>query len=53
MNVYSTIPKFGWKIAAVYDEKNINAMANDLRISMVIVALITLLVIFAAMYIHD
>ncbi len=49
--IYSTIPKFGWKVLAVYDAKNINAMANDLRISMVTVALITLLVIFVALYI--
>ena len=48
--VYSTIPQFGWKIGAVYDEKNVNAMASDLRLSMVIVALATLLVIFAVLY---
>ena len=49
-NIYSTIPKFGWKIGAIYDEKNINAMAIDLRNSMLIVALVTLLVIFTALY---
>ena len=49
-NVFSTIPKFGWKIVAVYEDKNINAMANDLRNSMLIVALVTLLFIFAALY---
>ncbi|WP_342512974.1 methyl-accepting chemotaxis protein [Sporosarcina sp. FSL K6-1522] len=49
--IYSTLPEFGWKVLAVYDEKNINEMANDLRISMVIVALVTLFVIFAALYI--
>ncbi|MEK5184601.1 methyl-accepting chemotaxis protein [Solibacillus sp. FSL W7-1324] len=49
-NIYSTIPKFGWKIGAVYDEKNINALAIDLRNSMLIVAIVTLLVIFTALY---
>ncbi|MEK4406577.1 methyl-accepting chemotaxis protein [Sporosarcina sp. FSL K6-6792] len=49
-NIYSTIPRFGWKIGAIYDEKNINAMATDLRNSMLIVALATLLVIFTALY---
>ncbi len=49
-NIYSTIPKFGWKIGAIYDEKNINATATDLRNSMLIVALATLLVIFIALY---
>ncbi|QNK87813.1 methyl-accepting chemotaxis protein [Sporosarcina sp. resist] len=50
VNIYSTIPKFGWKIGAIYDEKNINEMATDLRKSMLIVALATLLVIFTALY---
>ncbi|MER2089764.1 MAG: methyl-accepting chemotaxis protein [Sporosarcina sp.] len=50
VNIYSTIPKFGWKIGAIYDEKNINALANDLRNSMLVVALATLLVIFIALY---
>ncbi|MEK5071429.1 methyl-accepting chemotaxis protein [Sporosarcina sp. FSL K6-1508] len=50
VNIYSTIPRFGWKIAAVYEENKINAAANDLRISMVVVALVTLLVIFTALY---
>lgn len=49
-NIYSTIPKFGWKIGAIYDEKNINALAIDLRNSMLIVAIVTLLVIFTALY---
>lgn len=49
-NIYSTIPKFGWKIGAIYDEKNINTMASDLRNSMLIVALATLLVIFVVLY---
>ncbi|WP_342512976.1 methyl-accepting chemotaxis protein [Sporosarcina sp. FSL K6-1522] len=49
--MYTTIPQFGWKVVAIYDEKNINEMANDLRISMAIAALITLFVIFAALYI--
>ncbi len=49
-NVYSTIPEFGWKVSAVYEDKNINAAVNDLRTSMVIVAFVTLLVIFTAFY---
>ena len=50
INVYTTIPKFGWKTAAVYNEKDINIAANELRTSMIIVALITLLIIFGALY---
>ncbi|WP_438296353.1 methyl-accepting chemotaxis protein [Sporosarcina sp. FA15] len=50
VNVYSTIPNFGWKIGAIYDEKNINKIASDLRNSMLLVALATLLVIFVVLY---
>ncbi|CAM3274632.1 methyl-accepting chemotaxis protein [Filibacter tadaridae] len=49
-NIYATIPKFGWKIGAIYNEKNIDAMATDLRSLMLIVAISTLLVIFIALF---
>ncbi|MEK3934490.1 methyl-accepting chemotaxis protein [Sporosarcina sp. FSL W7-1349] len=48
--VYTTMPKLGWKIGAVYDEKEIGAMASQLRNSMLVVALATLLVIFICLY---
>lgn len=51
VNVYSTIPKFGWKVFAVYNIKDINALADNLRNSMVMIAFITLLVIFIVLYI--
>ncbi|MFJ7932838.1 methyl-accepting chemotaxis protein [Sporosarcina sp. NPDC096371] len=51
VNVHTTLPGLGWKISAVFQENNINATANNLRTSMIIVALVTLLVIFAALYI--
>ena len=51
VNIFSSIPEFGWKIGATYDEKSIDATATNLRTSMMIVALVTLLVIFAALYI--
>ncbi|MEO4053288.1 methyl-accepting chemotaxis protein [Solibacillus sp. CAU 1738] len=50
VNVYTTLPDIGWKISAVYEEKNINATANHLRNSMIFVALVTLLIIFAALF---
>lgn len=51
INIYSKIPKFGWKIANVYEDKNINATVNDLRTSILFVAFATLLIIFSALYI--
>lgn len=50
INVYSTIPKHGWKIFVVYNEKDVNALANDLRNSMLMIAFITLFVIFGVVY---
>ena len=53
VNVFTTIPNLGWKVSTVYDQKNINATAADLRNSMIIVALATLLVIFVALYVNN
>ncbi|WP_186669190.1 methyl-accepting chemotaxis protein [Sporosarcina sp. BP05] len=50
VNVHTTLPDLGWKISAIYQEKNINATATTLRTSMIIVALVTLLVIFTTLY---
>lgn len=49
-NVYSTIPGFDWKVFVVYEEKNVNALASDLRNSMLIIAGLTLLIIFVVTY---
>ncbi|MFS0576411.1 methyl-accepting chemotaxis protein [Sporosarcina sp. 179-K 3D1 HS] len=48
--IYTTMHKLGWKIGAVYDEKEIGTMASQLRTSMLVVALATLLAIFAGLY---
>lgn len=51
VNVYSTIEKFGWKIFAVYDDHEIKSLANDLRNTMITVAVVTLIIIFIVLYI--
>ncbi len=51
VTVYTTTSGMGWKIGAVYNDDNIDAMANDLRNSMIIVALITLALFFVILYI--
>ncbi len=51
MNIYATLDKLGWKIGLVYDEKNINQTATDLRNSMLIVTFITLILFFIILYI--
>ncbi|WP_318615781.1 methyl-accepting chemotaxis protein [Sporosarcina sp. YIM B06819] len=50
VNVHTTLPGLGWKISAIYQEKNINAIATKLRTSMIVIALAILLVIFVALY---
>lgn len=51
VNVYATVPDFDWKVMAVYNENDINSLASNLRNSMSIIAVITLLVIFIVLYI--
>ncbi len=50
MNVYSTLDQLGWKVGLIYDEKNINQTANDLRNSMFIVALATIFLLAVILY---
>lgn len=49
--IYSTMPKLGWKIGAVYDEKEIGALASKLRKSMILVALATLVIMFITLFV--
>lgn len=51
INVYSTVPKFDWKIFATYKEKDLNILADELRNGMIIISLIISLFIFIALYI--
>lgn len=50
-NIYKTVPDFNWKVGAVYEENKLGALARSLRNSMLIIALITLVVTFAGLYI--
>lgn len=50
VNVYTTLPNLGWKIAAIYQEDALDDMAEDLRNSMIVIALITIILIIAALY---
>lgn len=50
LNVYSTIPDFGWIVYVVYEENEVNVLANNMRNSMLLVAGITLLIISTVLY---
>ncbi|PID02570.1 methyl-accepting chemotaxis protein [Sporosarcina sp. P2] len=50
-NIYTTIPDFNWKVGAVFEERNLSAMANSLRNSMLLIALLTLLLTFVGLFI--
>lgn len=50
LNVYSTLDKLGWKVGLIYDEKNINQTANDLRNSMLIFAITTIILLAIILY---
>ncbi|WP_153722608.1 methyl-accepting chemotaxis protein [Sporosarcina cascadiensis] len=49
--VYTTLPDVGWKVGAVYEERQLSSLANKLRNTTLFIALITLLAIFAALYV--
>ncbi len=51
INVFSTIPELGWKVGAVYDEKEIIETAKDLRNSMIVIAAIILLLFVGILYV--
>lgn len=48
--IYTTVPGFNWKVAAVYDMDAINAMANDTQRAMMIIAAITLILFCVVLY---
>lgn len=51
VNVYATLEKFDWKILAVYENQHIFALSKQLRNSMLIIAIGTLVIIFIALFI--
>lgn len=51
VDVYTTLPEFGWKVAAVYEKDKLMGMADEIRNSMIIIALLTIIIVSAAMYI--
>lgn len=50
INVFTTVDQFGWKVAAVYEKDNLMGMAKELRTSMLIIGLITIVIVSVAMY---
>ncbi|MCG3089614.1 methyl-accepting chemotaxis protein [Sporosarcina cyprini] len=50
INVYTTMPVFGWKVGAVYNESEVYGLATSLRNSMLIIAVITLAIILSALF---
>lgn len=51
MNIYSTLDKLDWKVGLIYDTKEINRTATELRKSMIIVTTITLILFFIILYV--
>lgn len=48
--IYTTVPIYNWKVATIYDIKNINKVAIETQVIMTIIAGITLLVFCIALY---
>ncbi len=50
VNIFKTLPDYGWKIGTVYEEKNLMGMAKQLRESILIISLITLAIVGTGLY---
>ncbi|HLR11878.1 MAG TPA: methyl-accepting chemotaxis protein [Sporosarcina sp.] len=50
INIFGTIPNLNWKIATVYNKKDMNDMATKLRSSMMIMMVITLVIFSVTLY---
>lgn len=50
VNIYSTIPDFGWKVGTIYEQNELMSMAKSLRNSIIIISLIILIVVAASLY---
>ncbi|MDV6376952.1 methyl-accepting chemotaxis protein [Sporosarcina sp. GW1-11] len=51
VDMFTTIPDFGWKLGVIYEEKNMQALANGLRNVMLFVAVITLVILAIVLFI--
>lgn len=51
VNIYSTIPSFGWKIGTIYEQSELMSMAKKLRNSIIIITFIVLIVVAALLYV--
>lgn len=49
--VYTTIPDLGWKVGAIYDEKEVDKLSNSIRMGMIAFTFGTLFVLFIVLYI--
>lgn len=51
IDIFTTLPNFDWKVAAVYEKDKLMGMANDIRSSMITIAVIIIVIVSAVMYI--
>ncbi|GKV67530.1 methyl-accepting chemotaxis protein McpC [Sporosarcina sp. NCCP-2716] len=50
IRVFSTIPDFNWKVGTVYEKSNLMGLANDLRTTVLVAALIVLVLVALALF---
>ncbi|MGG0644209.1 methyl-accepting chemotaxis protein [Sporosarcina gallistercoris] len=50
ISVYSTIPKFGWKVGTVYEQDQLMGMAKQLRTSILVISMITLMMVAIGLF---
>ncbi|MFC5604688.1 methyl-accepting chemotaxis protein [Sporosarcina koreensis] len=50
VNTFATVSSLGWKVAAIYDTKEIDLLANSMRFGMIIIAGAILVLLIAVLY---
>lgn len=50
IDVYATIPEFGWKVGTVYEKQKLMGMATDLRTKIIVISFIALVLVGLSLY---
>lgn len=50
VSVFTTLPEFGWKVGTVYETDKLMGMAKQLRTSILVISLITLLIVAIGLF---
>ncbi|WP_298473775.1 methyl-accepting chemotaxis protein [uncultured Psychrobacillus sp.] len=50
ISVFTTLPEFDWKLAAVYEQDNIDQLADSIRNIIILIALVIMVIMFISLF---